>query len=134
MEPPIIEPNYLSHKDDVRDLLDGVKLLRKLAQTKSFSKVIYDEFRPGPDCKSDSELIEDIKENAWTVFHPSSTCRMGPDPLKNVVDSSLKVYGIKGLRVADASIFPELISGNINAATIMIGEKASDLILEDMNS
>jgi choline dehydrogenase len=59
---------------------------------------------------------------------------MGPDPLKNVVDSSLKVYGIKGLRVADASIFPELISGNINAATIMIGEKASDLILEDMNS
>ncbi len=134
MEPPIIEPNYLSHKDDVRDLLDGVKLLRKLAQTKSFSKVIYDEFRPGPDCKSDSELIEDIKENAWTVFHPSSTCRMGPDPLKNVVDSSLKVYGIKGLRVADASVFPELISGNINAATIMIGEKASDLILEDMNS
>jgi choline dehydrogenase len=134
MEPPIIEPNYLSHEDDVRDLLDGVKLLRKLAQTKSFSKVIYDEFRPGPDCKSDSELIEDIKENAWTVFHPSSTCRMGPDPLKNVVDSSLKVYGIKGLRVADASIFPELISGNINAATIMIGEKASDLILEDMNS
>mgnify|MGYP000635970986 FL=1 len=134
MEPPIIEPNYLSHKDDVRDLLDGVKLLRKLAQTKSFSKVIYDEFRPGPDCKSDSELIEDIKENAWTVFHPSSTCRMGPDPLKNVVDSSFKVHAIKGLRIADDSIFPELVSGNINAATIMVGEKASDLILEDIKS
>ena len=134
LEAPIIEPNYLSHQGDVQDLLEGVKLLRKLAQTKSFSEVIYDEFRPGPDCKSDAELTEDIKENAWTVFHPSSTCRMGPDPLKNVVDSSLKVHGIKGLRIADASIFPELVSGNINAATIMVGEKASDLILEDIKS
>ena len=129
---PIIEPNYLSHKDDVQDLLEGVKLLRKLAKTKSFSKVILDEFRPGPECKSDAQLVEDIKDNAWTVFHPSCTCRMGPDPLKDVVDSKLKVYGIEGLRVADASIFPQLICGNINAATIMVGEKASDLILKDI--
>ena len=129
---PIIEPNYLSHKDDVQDLLEGVKLLRKLAKTESFSKVILDEFRPGPECKSDAQLIEDIKDNAWTVFHPSCTCRMGPDPLKDVVDSKLKVYGIEGLRVADASIFPQLICGNINAATIMVGEKASDLILKDI--
>ena len=129
---PIIEPNYLSHKDDVQDLLEGVKLLRKLAKTKSFSKVILDEFRPGPECKSDAQLVEDIKNNAWTVFHPSCTCRMGPDPLKDVVDSKLKVYGIEGLRVADASIFPQLICGNINAATIMVGEKASDLILKDI--
>jgi choline dehydrogenase len=129
---PIIEPNYLSHKDDVQDLLEGVKLLRKLAKTESFSKVILDEFRPGPECKSDAQLIEDIKDNAWTVFHPSSTCRMGPDPEKDVVDSDLKVYGIEGLRVADASIFPQLICGNINAATIMVGEKASDLILKDI--
>ena len=129
---PIIEPNYLSHKDDVQDLLEGVKLLRKLAKTESFSKVILDEFRPGPECKSDAQLVEDIKDNAWTVFHPSSTCRMGPDPEKDVVDSDLKVYGIEGLRVADASIFPQLICGNINAATIMVGEKASDLILKDI--
>ncbi|MFM1605347.1 MAG: GMC family oxidoreductase [Candidatus Pseudothioglobus sp.] len=129
---PIIEPNYLSHKDDVQDLLEGVKLLRKLAKTKSFSKIILDEFRPGPECKSDAQLVEDIKDNAWTVFHPSCTCRMGPDPLKDVVDSKLKVYGIEGLRVADASIFPQLICGNINAATIMVGEKASDLILKDI--
>jgi choline dehydrogenase len=129
---PIIEPNYLSHKDDVQDLLEGVKLLRKLAKTESFSKVILDEFRPGPECKSDAQLVEDIKDNAWTVFHPSCTCRMGPDPLKDVVDSKLKVYGIEGLRVADASIFPQLICGNINAATIMVGEKASDLILKDI--
>jgi choline dehydrogenase len=129
---PIIEPNYLSHKDDVQDLLEGVKLLRKLAKTESFSKVILDEFRPGPECKSDAQLVEDIKDNAWTVFHPSSTCRMGPDPEKDVVDSNLKVYGIEGLRVVDASIFPQLICGNINAATIMVGEKASDLILKDI--
>jgi len=76
-------------------------------------------------------MIQHIKETVWTVFHPSSTCRMGSDPKTNVVDSSLKVYGIKGLRVADASIFPQLICGNINAATIMVGEKASDLILQD---
>jgi len=129
---PVIEPNYLSHKDDVKDLLEGVKLLRKLAKTESFSKVILEEFRPGPECKSDAQLVEDIKNNAWTVFHPSSTCRMGPDPEKDVVDANLKVYGIEGLRVADASIFPQLICGNINAATIMVGEKASDLILKDI--
>jgi len=129
---PIIEPNYLSHKGDVQNLLEGVKLLRKLAKTESFSKVILDEFRPGPECKSDAQLVEDIKDNSWTVFHPSSTCRMGPNPEKDVVDSNLKVYGIEGLRVADASIFPQLICGNINAATIMVGEKASDLILKDI--
>ena len=130
-EAPIIEPNYLSHKDDVRDLLEGVKVLRKIAQADSFSDVIGKEFRPGPDCQSDKQMTQHIKDTVWTVFHPSSTCRMGPDPKKDVVDSHLKVYGIESLRVADASIFPKLVCGNINAATIMVGEKASDLILQD---
>ena len=130
-EHPIIEPNYLSHEDDVKDLLDGVKVLRKLAKTDSFGAVIGEEFRPGPDCQTDEEMIQHIKDTVWTVFHPSSTCRMGPDPKSDVVDSQLKVYGIEALRVADASIFPQLICGNINAATIMVGEKASDLILND---
>ena len=130
-EHPIIEPNYLSHEDDVKDLLDGVKVLRKLAKTDSFREVIGEEFRPGPDCQTDEEMIQHIKDTVWTVFHPSSTCRMGPDPKSDVVDSQLKVYGIEALRVADASIFPQLICGNINAATIMVGEKASDLILND---
>ena len=130
-EYPIIEPNYLSHEDDIKDLLDGVKVLRKLAKTDSFRDVIGEEFRPGPDCQTDEEMIQHIKDTVWTVFHPSSTCRMGPDPKSDVVDSQLKVYGIEALRVADASIFPQLICGNINAATIMVGEKASDLILND---
>ncbi len=128
---PIIEPNYLSHNDDIRDLLEGVKVLRKLAKTNSFRSVIGDEFRPGPECQTDEQMIQHIKDTVWTVFHPSSTCRMGPNPKNDVVDNNLKVHGIKGLRVADASIFPQLVCGNINAATIMVGEKASDLILQD---
>ena len=106
-------------------------MLRKLAKTDSFRAVIGEEFMPGSDCQTDEEMIEHIKDTVWTVFHPSSTCRMGPDPKIDVVDSQLKVYGIEALRVADASIFPQLICGNINAATIMVGEKASDLILND---
>jgi choline dehydrogenase len=132
--PPIIEPNYLSHEGDIKDLLDGVKVLRKLAKTDSFRPVIGEEFRPGPNCQTDEQMIQHIKDTVWTVFHPSSTCRMGPDPKSNVVDSDLKVYGIEGLRVADASIFPQLVCGNINAATIMVGEKASDLILKDQST
>ena len=128
---PIIEPNYLSHEEDVKDLLEGVKVLRKLAKTDSFKPVIGEEFRPGPECQTDEQLIQHIKDTVWTVFHPSSTCRMGPDPKSNVVDRNLRVHGIDGLRVADASIFPKLICGNINAATIMVGEKASDLVLRD---
>jgi len=106
--------------------------LRRLAQTKSFAKVIIDEFRPGAECRTDEQMVEDIRSYAWTVFHPTSTCRMGPDPSTNVVDSELKVYGIERLRIADASIFPHLVCGNINAPSIMVGEKASDLVLSDI--
>jgi len=134
LEPPVIEPNYLSHEDDIKDLLEGVKVLRKLAKTDSFRKVIGEEFRPGSQCQTDEQMIQHIKDTVWTVFHPSSTCKMGPNPKSSVVDSNLKVYGIEGLRVADASIFPSLVCGNINAATIMVGEKASDLILKDQRT
>ena len=131
-KPPAIEPNYLTHKDEVQDLLDGVKLIRKLAGTSPLQAITLDEMRPGAECKTDAQLIEDIRNNADTVFHPCGTCRMGPDPLDNVVDSELKVHGLQGLRVVDASIFPNVVCGNINAATIMVGEKAADLILSDL--
>ena len=131
-KPPAIEPNYLSHKDEVQDLLEGVKLIRKLAGTSPLQAITLDEMRPGVECKTDAQLIEDIRNNADTVFHPCGTCRMGPDPLDNVVDSELKVHGLQGLRVVDASIFPNVVCGNINAATIMVGEKAADLILSDL--
>jgi choline dehydrogenase len=128
---PAIEPNYLTHEDEIQDLLEGVKLIRKLAQTSQLQAITLDEMRPGLGCKTDAQLIEDIRNNADTVFHPCGTCRMGPDPKDNVVNNELKVHGLVGLRVVDASIFPNVICGNINAATIMVGEKAADLILTE---
>jgi len=102
-----------------------------LAQTPHLQAITIDEMRPGADCLSDAQLIEDIRNNADTVYHPCGTCRMGPDPAKNVVDSRLKVHGLRGIRVVDASIFPNLVCGNINAATIMVAEKAADFILSE---
>lgn len=128
---PNIEPNYLTHASEIQDLLEGVKLIRKLAATCHLQAVTLDEIRPGTDCKTDAQLIEDIRNHADTVYHPCGTCRMGPNPQKNVVDSALKVHGLLGLRVVDASIFPNVICGNINAATMMVGEKAADLILSE---
>ena len=112
-------------------MLEGVKLIRKLAETSQLKAITLDEMRPGVECKTDAQLIEDIRNNADTIFHPCGTCRMGPDPLDNVVDSELKVHGLQGLRVVDASIFPNVVCGNINATTIMVGEKAADLILSE---
>jgi len=131
-QPPLIKPNYLSTDEDVQTLLEGVKYLRKMAETGPLKDIIVEEMRPGLDCQSDQQLIDDIRGYAWTCFHPSSTCKMGPDPLDSVVDSQLKVHGVESLRVIDASVFPELVSGNTNAAAIMVAEKGADLILADV--
>ncbi len=128
---PIIEPNYLTTEEDVQTLLKGVKFLRQLAEQPAFKHIITEEIRPGPKCRSDEQLIKDIRDYAWTIFHPTSTCRMGPDPLDNVVDARLRVHGTKNLRVCDASIFPALVSGNTNAPVMMVAEKGSDLIIEN---
>ncbi|MFN3209357.1 MAG: GMC family oxidoreductase [Roseovarius sp.] len=128
---PRIFPNYLSTEEDMRDMLDGSKLMRRFAGTPAMQRLIEEEIAPGPQVQSDEEFIADIRARAGTVFHPVSTCRMGPDPSTDVVDARLKVHGIEGLRVADASIFPTLTSGNTNAPAIMVGEKAADMILED---
>lgn len=128
---PLIQPAYLSDPDDVQILLTGVKQIRRLASMPALAAIITQELRPGRRCASDDALIQDIHENAWSVFHPACTCRMGPDPRSSVVDARLRVHGIEHLRIADASIFPALISGNTNAPVIMVGEKAADLILED---
>lgn len=130
-EPVAIHPNYLSTDYDLQEMLEAYRLLRQLAAAPSLAKVIEAEIAPGSHLQSDDELIADCRARAGTVFHPVSTCRMGPDPAVDVVDARLRVYGVEGLRVADASIFPTLTSGNTNAPTIMVGEKAADLILED---
>ena len=128
-QPPKIFPNYLSTEHDVREMLEGVKYLRRLANTVALKQVIDCELVPGQSVQSDSELIEDCRQRSGTVFHPVSTCRMAPDAANGVVDSDLRVHGLDQLRVVDASVFPTMISGNTNAPTIMLAEKAADIIL-----
>ncbi len=130
-EPVAIHPNYLSTDIDIQEMVEGVRIARQIAASPSMAQVIEEEILPGPGVQSEDELIADCRARAGTVFHPVSTCRMGPDPSQDVVDARLRVHGVQGLRVADASIFPTLTSGNTNAPAIMVGEKAADLILAD---
>lgn len=130
-EAPEIQPNYLDDQRDLDDLIEGAKLLRRLASQAPLADIIAEELEPGSGCQTDEDMAADIRARASSVFHLSGTCAMGPDASSAVVDARLRVHGIGGLRVVDASIFPTLISGNTNAAAMMIGEKGADLILED---
>ena len=129
--PPRIFPNYLSTPEDVEALLAGAKFLRRLAASPALAEIIAEEINPGPAHQSDSELVADMRARAYSVFHPCSTCRMGPDPADSVVDSKLRAHGLQALRVADASIFPAVTSGNTNAPSMMVGEKAAELLLAE---
>ncbi len=126
---PIINPNYLAEEIDRRVLLGAMKLARGLLQSRPLAPYFEREDFPGPNVQSDDELLGAAKERGTTTFHPAGTCRMGPasDPLA-VVDDQLRVRGIEGLRVVDASIMPTMLSANLNAATMMLADKASDLI------
>ena len=128
---PEIHPNSLSTNRDLTEMIEGSKLMRRIAQSPAMQSVIDAEITPGPSVQTDEEMLEDVRARSSTVFHPVSTCRMGPDRNDNVVDSRLRVYGVEGLRVVDASIFPTVTSGNTNAPAIMVGEKGADLILQD---
>jgi choline dehydrogenase len=128
-QPPRIVPNALATDHDIAEMLEGSRLLRRLAATPALRDVIEAELNPGPGIQSDAELLADIRQRASTVFHPVSTCRMGPDAETDVVDSRLRVHGVEGLRVVDASVFPSIPSGNTNAPTLMVAEKGADLIL-----
>ncbi len=128
---PVIQPNYLSTDHDRALMLKGMRLMRQLSGTEVMRQLIEEEVYPGASAQSDDVINQFIADNAWTVFHPCGTCRMGSDPKKSVVDSRLKVHGMSGLRIADASIFPTIPTGNTNAPSIMVGEKAADLIIED---
>ncbi len=129
LAPVKIYPNYLSSEDDLTQMLEGARLLRQLAQMPALAEIIESETRPGAAIQSDNEIIADIRSRADTVFHPSCTCMMGPDPKTAVVDASCRVYGVERLRVVDTSVFPTVTSGNTNAPTIMVAEKAADMIL-----
>ncbi len=129
-DPPLIQPNYLSHPDDLETLLAGVKTCRKILAAPAFGGYRGEELFPGAAVQSDDELREFIRRRAETIYHPVGTCKMGHDPLA-VVDDRLRVHGVRGLRVVDASIMPTLIGGNTNAPVMVIGEKAADLMLAE---
>ncbi len=127
-----IHPNYLSTELDCRTIVEGVKIARKIARHAPLASKISEEFRPTKDLDiEDYEgTLDWARSNSSSIYHPTGTCKMGQGP-DTVVDFRLRVHGIQGLRVADCAIMPEIVSGNTNAPAIMIGEKASDLILED---
>jgi choline dehydrogenase len=128
--PPEIRINYLATETDRAAFIEGLKVLRKILSAPALKPYVAEEVAPGPKISSDEELLSFCRQTGSTVYHPTSTCRMGNDPLA-VVDQRLRLRGIEGLRVVDASIMPDLMSGNTNAPTVMIAEKASDMILED---
>jgi choline dehydrogenase len=129
---PAIQPNYLSTPADQRSVIEALKLTRRLVATEALKPYVAAEYLPGPAVQSEAEMLEAAQRIAQTIYHPTGTCKMGSDPAA-VVDARLSVHGVLGLRVVDASIMPNITSGNTNAPTIMIAEKASDMILEDAN-
>ena len=130
MVPPEIRINYLATETDRTAFIEGVKILRKILAAPALKPYVVDEVYPGSKVVSDEDILAFCRKTGSTVYHPTSTCRMGNDPLA-VVDQRLRLRGIEGLRVVDASVMPDLMSGNTNAPTIMIAEKASDMILQD---
>jgi choline dehydrogenase len=130
---PAIQPRYLTARLDCDTVVDGLKLLRRIMDRPVMRRYIAEERAPGEACQSDADLLAYARDTGTTVYHPTSTCRMGPDT-KAVVDERLRVRGFERLRVIDASIMPTVASGNTNAAAVMIGEKGSDMVLEDANA
>ena len=125
---PLIDANLLSDPDDIAPLVRGLQLSRRLFAASSFAKYRAVEFAPGPSVTTADELADYVRGASSTVHHPVSTCRMGRDA-GAVVDAQLRVHGVDGLRVVDASVFPSIVGGNSNAAVVMAAEKAADMLL-----
>ena len=130
---PAIHARYLSDERDHPVVVDAIRVARRIAAAPSLAKHIVSEFTPGAQYQSDAELLDAARQFSQSIYHPAGTCKMGSDA-SAVVDERLRVHGVAHLRVVDASIMPELVSGNTNAPVIMIAEKAADMILEDANS
>ncbi|MGB1088938.1 MAG: GMC oxidoreductase, partial [Alphaproteobacteria bacterium] len=127
---PLIQPNYFESDVDKRVMIDGVKMARKIMEQPSIAPLIENELNPGTDKQTDDEIEAFLREKAETIYHPIGTAKMGrADDKMAVVDDNLRVHGLENLRVVDASVMPTLVGGNTNAPTIMVAEKASDMIL-----
>ena len=128
---PKIKMNYLSTDEDRKVAATGIRLIRKIIfETKTFKKYLPEEFRPGLEYQDDEQIVKAASEYAQTIFHPVGTCKMGNDD-SSVVNDKLKMHGIENLRIVDASIMPNITSGNTNAPTIMIAEKGADMIISE---
>jgi choline dehydrogenase len=128
---PTISANAHGAPEDVEAMLAGVKLIRRLAAQPALAEITAEELVPGPSVQSDADLTNDFRNRSGTVYHPCGTARMGEDPVTSVVDPRLRVHGIDGLIVADASVFPSVMSGNTNAPTMMVASRAAAFLLED---
>jgi len=132
MTPPAIRPNLLAVKSDGEAFVTAIGMIRDIAAQPALNPYLAFEMNPGPDCASDDDILDYVRQTGMTVYHPVGTAKMGPDgDVTAVVDQRLRVRGVAGLRVVDASIMPNLVSGNTNAPVIMIAEKAADMIAED---
>jgi choline dehydrogenase len=127
---PAIQPRYITAQSDRDVMLAGMRMMRNIMDQPAMRRYIAEERLPGPAATSDDEVLAYMRETGTTIFHPTSTCRMGPDA-RAVVDERLRVRGFENLRVIDGAIMPTVVSGNTNAAIVMIGEKGADMILAD---
>jgi choline dehydrogenase len=128
---PVIDPNYLSTDNDIVEAIQGSRLIRRIMATKALSKITVEETLPGPNVQDDQAMLTYFRENCGSIYHLCGSAAMGTNPATSVVDKRLKVHGLRGLRIVDASIFPNVTAGNINAAAMMVAEKGASLILQD---
>ncbi|OYX24885.1 MAG: hypothetical protein B7Z10_08025 [Rhodobacterales bacterium 32-66-7] len=128
---PAITANAYSTNADIEEMLAAGKILRQIMAQPAIAPLVKEELRPGPDVVTDEAMIDDIRSRSGTVYHPSCTCRMGPDPASSVVDRGLKVHGVGALRVIDTSAFPNITSGNTNAPAMLMGWMGAEAVLRD---
>ncbi len=127
----LIHPNYLSTEKDIDDVIQGSRLIRKIMGAPALKSITVEEVLPGPAVNDDDAMVQYFRENSGSIYHLCGSCAMGDNPQTSVVDKRLKVHGLSGLRIVDASIFPNVTSGNTHAAVLMVAEKGADLILEE---
>ncbi|MDM7980680.1 MAG: GMC family oxidoreductase N-terminal domain-containing protein [Rhizobium sp.] len=130
-EAPLIRPNYLSTDRDVEEVLQGSRLMRRIADARALDGWVEEEVSPSKAADTDDKLLDYFRRNSGSIYHLCGTCAMGTDPQEAVVDARLRVHGVTGLRIVDASVFPNITAGNINAPTMMVAEKGAAMILED---
>lgn len=131
LDKPLIATHFLTTEHDMRDIVEGSRMVRAIANSKPLVDVLQSEHLPGSAVQSDEDILKDFRARSGSVYHASCTCAMGVDPATSVVNARLRVHGMAALRVVDASVFPTVTSGNTNAPVIMVAEKAADMILQD---